>query len=148
MKFLRRSLNLEHGWMILRRYFRSTFIASRYNYMINNECIKGVCLLWFQDPTPLICEFHNSLLGISSSTVNHIISLRLTSKDDGWLRACFFIFIFSFIYKFAIFKHTLGTNRIIRILVNVQCTVRSMIDRFRLDGDRSLWAQNWVIIIH
>ena len=22
-------------------HFRSTFIASKYNYMINNECIKG-----------------------------------------------------------------------------------------------------------
>ena len=89
MKFLRRSLHLEHGWMILRRYFRSTFIASRYNYMINNEC-----LLWFQDPTPLICGFYNPLSGISSSTVYHIFSLRLTSKE-WWLIVCLF-FYFNF----------------------------------------------------
>ena len=52
-------------------YFRSTFTASRFMYMINKEYKRRgrwAGLLWFQDPTLLIGWFHNPLLGISFST--------------------------------------------------------------------------------
>ena len=50
---------------------KSTFIASRYKYIMNNEEKRGEedGLLWFQDPTLLFCGFYNPLSGISSSTI-------------------------------------------------------------------------------
>ena len=40
--------------------------------MINNKCIKGEEVLWFQDPTLLISGFHNPRSGISFSTENNL----------------------------------------------------------------------------
>ena len=56
------------SFVVWGHHLRSTFIASRYNYMLNNKYKRGgswVGHLWFQDLTPLICGFHNTLSGIS-----------------------------------------------------------------------------------
>ena len=57
------------------RYFGSTFIAFRYNYMINKEYIKGeevelTGLLWFR--YNMICGLQSSLGDFISSTVFHL----------------------------------------------------------------------------
>ena len=72
----------NHQWNSV--YFRSTFIASIYKYMINNKCNKGKeGLLWFQDPTLLICGFHHPRSGISSSTEVSPISLEHRGSRTG-----------------------------------------------------------------
>ena len=48
------------------KHFRSTFIAPRYKYTLNNECSGSI-----QDPTLLICRFYNPRSGISSSTIHY-----------------------------------------------------------------------------
>jgi len=51
--------------------------------MINNECIKGEeDLLWFQNPTLLICGFYNPLSGILSSTIYNIVLFQLKIGPD------------------------------------------------------------------
>ena len=56
------------------RYFGSTFIAFRYNYMINKEYIKGeeVELAGSKIRYNMICGFQSSFGDFISSTVFHL----------------------------------------------------------------------------
>ena len=74
-------------WLI--RYFKSTFIASRYKYMINNECIKGeeeeqvfsgsrIRHYWFVDFLILFRGYH-PLQYLSFSVSKLKVSVKVTA---------------------------------------------------------------------